>query len=80
VVIVFIPGFQIHATLRVARRFDQTQNLGVVFDRRLHFADADRYVSRTQHAINSHDLSFLAAQRMPTFMGRLRSSWGPRHR
>jgi hypothetical protein len=49
-------------------------------DRRLHFADADRYVSGTQHAVNCHGLSFLAAQRMPAFMGLLRSGWGPRDR
>src|SRR5215469_3094643 len=63
VVIVFVPGFQIHATLRVARRFDQAQNLGVVSDRGVHFADADRYMPRTQHTIDCHGLSSLTARR-----------------
>src|SRR6516225_12341989 len=57
--IVFVPCFQKHATLRIPRSFDQTQNLGVVPDGRVHFADADRYVPRAQHTIDRHDLTSL---------------------
>src|SRR5262249_19881027 len=63
VVIVFVPGFHIQATLPLALRFDQAQNLGVVSDRGVHFADADRYMPRTQHTIDCHGLPSLTARR-----------------
>jgi hypothetical protein len=54
VVVVFIPGLEVHATLRIAPGLDQAQYLSVVFHRRIQIRHPQGDMTRTQHAGHRH--------------------------